>query len=60
MITIDWISLIFLKNIFSFQVPIDITRNEDPKVEIIDEYQHRKDWQKWKDYISTKLDLLEK
>ena len=40
---------------------IDIIRNdEDPKPDTIDECQHRKDWPKWKEYILTKLDSLEK
>ena len=40
---------------------IDIIRNnEDPKVETMDECQHRKDRPKWKEYILTKLDSLEK
>ena len=40
---------------------IDIIRNdEDPKVETMDECQHRKDWPKWKEYILTNLDSLEK
>ena len=40
---------------------IDIIRNnEDPKVETMDECQHRKDRLKWKEYILTKLDSLEK
>ena len=33
--------LLFIENIFSFQVTIDIIRNdEDPKVETMDECQH--------------------
>ena len=40
---------------------IDIIRNdEDPKVETMDECQHWKYWPKWKEYILTKLDSLEK
>ena len=40
---------------------IDIIRNdEDPKVETMDECQHRKYWPKWKEYILIKLDSLEK
>ena len=32
---------------------------EDPKVETMDECQHRKYWPKWKECILTKLDSLE-
>ena len=53
--------LLFIENIFSFQVTIDIIRNdEDPKVETMDECQHWKDRPKWKKYIPKKLDSLEK
>ena len=35
---------------------IDIIRNdEDPKVEIINECQHRKNWPKWKEYITLEI-----
>ena len=34
--------------------------DEDPKVKTMDECQHRKKWPKWKEYISTKLNSLEK
>ena len=50
-----------IDNIFSFQVATNIIRNdEDPKLETMDECQHRKDWPKWKEYILTNLDSLEK
>ena len=40
---------------------IDIIRNdEDPKPKTMNECQHRKDWPKWIEYISTKLNSLEK
>ena len=53
--------LFVINNIFSFQVTIGIIRNdEDPKLETMDEWQHRKYWSKWKEYILTKLNTLEK
>ena len=49
----DWNTLI-IDNIFSFQVAIGIIRNdEDPKLETMDKWQHRKDWSKLKEYIPT-------
>ena len=56
----DWNTFV-IDNIFSFQIVIDIIRNdEDLKVETMNECQHRKDWPKWKVYIPKKLDSLEK
>ena len=56
----DWNTFV-IDNIFSFQIAIDIIRNdEDPKVETMNECQHRKDWPNWKEYILTNLDSLEK
>ena len=50
----DWNTLV-IDNIFSFQMAIDIIRSdEDPKVETINECQHRKYWPKWKEYIKKK------
>ena len=47
--------------IFSFQVVIDIIRNdEDPELETMEECHHRKYWPKWKEYILTKFDLMKK
>ena len=40
---------------------IDIIRyDKDLVPETMDEYQYRKDWTKWKEYIPTKLNSLEK
>ena len=56
----DWNTLV-INNIFSFQIAVDIIRiDEDPKVETMNECQHRKDWPKWKEYIPKKLYSLEK
>ena len=53
--------LLSLTIYFFFQIAIDIIRNdEDPKVETMNECQHRKDWPNWKEYIPKKLDSLEK
>ena len=56
----DWNTLV-IDNLFSFQIDIDIIRNdEDSKVETMNECQHTKYWSKWKEYIPKKLDSLEK
>ena len=56
----DWNTLV-INNIFSFQIAVDIIRNdEDPKVETMNECQHRKYWPKWKEFIPNKLYSLEK
>ena len=55
------IEILVIDNIFSFQIPFDIIRNdEDPKVETMNECQYRKDWPKWKEYILKKIRLIRK
>ena len=49
------IEIILLLTIFSLSKWSDIIRNdEDPKVEIMNECQHIKDWLKCKEYIKKK------
>ena len=49
----DWNALV-IDNIFSFLITIDIIRNyQDPKVETMNECQHRKDWPKWKEKLEV-------
>ena len=46
-----------LLSLIIYFLTIDIIRNDkDPKVETMDKCQHRKDWPKWKEYISSKID----
>ena len=41
---------ILLNNIFTFQVALEIIRNdEDPELQNMEECRHRNDWPKWKE-----------
>ena len=48
-----------LLSFFSFQVALDIIRNdEDPEPQNVEESQHRTDWPKWKEAMQVELNLL--
>ena len=48
-------------NIFSFQVTLDIIRNdEDPKPQNVEECRHITNWLKWKEAMQAKLHSLMK
>ena len=44
----------YINNVFSFQVAVDIIRNDkDQEPQNVNECRHRKDWLKWKEAIKT-------
>ena len=50
-----------INNVFSFQVAMDIIRNdEDQEPQNVNECRHRNDWLKWKEAIKTELRSLAK
>ena len=50
-----------INNAFSFQVAMDIIRNdEDQEPQNVNECRHRNDWLKWKEAIKTELRSLAK
>ena len=52
---------IIINNIFAFQVTMYIMRNdENQEPQIVDEFQKKKDWPKWKETIQTELNSLAK
>ena len=52
---------IIIDNIFAFQVTMYIMRNdENQEPQIVDEFQKKKDWPKWKETIQTELNSLAK
>ena len=51
----------YINNAFSFQVAMDIIRNdEDQEPQNVNECRHRNDWLKWKEAIKTELRSLAK
>ena len=47
---------VVINNIFSFQVALDIIRNdEDPEQQNVEECQNRNDWLKWKEAFQVEL-----
>ena len=52
---------IIINNIFAFQVTMYIMRNdENQEPQIVDEFQKKKDWPKWKETIQIELNSLAK
>ena len=50
---------VIINNIFSFQMALDIIRNdEDPEPQNVEECQNRNDWSKWKEAMQAKLNSL--
>ena len=52
---------IIINNSFTFQVALDIRRNdEDPKPQKVEECRHINDWPKWTEAMHTELNSLMK
>ena len=52
---------VIINNIFSFQMALDIIRNdENPEPQNVEECQNRNDWLKWKEVMQTELNSLMK
>ena len=52
---------IIIDNIFTFQVAMDIMRNDEyQEPQTMNEYRKMNDWQKWKEAIQTELNSLTK
>ena len=50
-----------INNIFTFQVALDIIRNdEDPESQNVEECRNRNDWSKWKEAMQVELNSLMK
>ena len=54
-------STTYINNAFSFQVAMNIIRNdEDQESQNVNEFRHQNDWLKWKEAIKTELRSLAK
>ena len=52
---------VIINNIFSFQMALDIIRNdEDPEPQNVEECRNRNDWPKWKEAMQAELNSLMK
>ena len=52
---------VIINNIFSFQMALDIIRNDkNPEPQNVEECRNRNDWPKWKEAMQAELNLLMK